>query len=120
MANNPGNSNKFRASGREKFDLNLRSHGQICHDKQAHADITEIDAKSVELGRLSEYLHRRVQQLAFPASPVWFEGTFENHPFTGEHTVAQQSSWAKITDVQWNVERCSTVIRGVAVRRLHP
>jgi hypothetical protein len=103
MADNPGNSNKFRASGREKFDLNLRSHGQICHGKQAHADLAEIDAKSIQVGRLGEYLHRGVQQLAFPASPVWFEGAFENHPFTGEDTVAQQSSRAKITDVQWNV-----------------
>jgi len=124
MANNPGNSNKFRASGREKFDLNLRSHGQICHGKQAHADLAEIDAKSIQVGRLGEYLHRGVQQLAFPASPVWFEGAFENHPFTGEDTVAQQSSRAKITDVQWNVERFSTVIRAVAIRavaisRLH-
>jgi hypothetical protein len=105
MANNPRNSNKFRASGREKFDLNLRSHRQICHGKQAHADIAEIDAKSVQVGRLGEHLHRSVQQLAFPASPVWFEGAFENHPSTGEDTVAHQSSQAKITDVQWNVER---------------
>jgi hypothetical protein len=101
MANNPGNSNKCRASGPEKFDLNLRSYGQICHGKQAHADIANIDAKSFQVGRLGEYLHRGVQQLAFPASPVWFEGALENHPSTGEDTVAQQSSRAKITDVQW-------------------
>ena len=101
MADNPRNSNTLGASGREKFDLNLRPDGQICHGKQAHADIAEIDAKSIQLGRLGEYLHRAVQQLAFPASPVWFEGAFENHPFTGEDTVAQQPSRAKITDVQW-------------------
>ncbi len=101
MANNSGNSNKFRASGAEKFNLNLRSYGQICHGKQAHADIANIDAKSFQVGRLGEYLHRGVQQLAFPASPVWFEGALENHPSTGEDTVAQQSSRAKITDVQW-------------------
>ena len=101
MANNPGNSNKFRAAKREKFDLNFRSHLEICHGKQAHADIANIDAKSFQVGRLGEYLHRGVQQLAFPASPVWFEGALENHPSTGEDTVAQQSSRAKITDVQW-------------------
>src|SRR5713226_10429202 len=104
MANNPRKSDKFCASGREKFDLNLRSHGQICHGKQAHADIAEIDAKSIEVARLGEYLHRGVQQSAFPASPVWFEGAFEDHPSTGEDTVAKQSSRAKITDVQWSVE----------------
>ena len=58
MVNNPGNSNKFRASGPEKFDLNLRSCGQICHGKQAHADIANFDAKSFQVGRLGEYLDR--------------------------------------------------------------
>jgi len=101
MANNPGHSNKFRASGPEKFDLNLRSHLEICHGKQTHADVAEIDTKTIQLCRLGEYLHGGVQQLAFPASPVWFEGALENHPSTGEDTVAQQSSRAKITDVQW-------------------
>ena len=79
MANNPGNSDKFRASGREKFDLNLRSHLEICHRKQAHAAVAEIDTQSFQLGRLGEYLHGGVQQLAFPASPVWFEAPFEDH-----------------------------------------
>ena len=105
MANNPGNSDEFRASGREKFDLNLRSHLEICHGKQAHADGAEIDTKSFQLGRLGEYLHRGVQQLAFPASPVWFEAPFEDHLATGKDTVAKQVLRAKITDVQWNVER---------------
>jgi hypothetical protein len=105
MANNPGNSNRFLALGREKFDLNLRSHLEICHGKQAHADIAEIDTKTIQLGRLGEYLHGGVQQLAFPASPVWFEVPFEDHPSTDEDTVAQRSSRAKITDVQWNVVR---------------
>jgi hypothetical protein len=50
-------------------------------------------------------LHRGVQQLAFPASPVWFEAPFEDHLSTGKDTVAKQSQRAKITDVQWNVER---------------
>ena len=101
MANNPRNSNQLRASGREKFDLKLRPHGQIRDGKQAHADIAEIDAKSIHVDRLGEYLHGGVQQLAFPASPVWFEAEFENHPSTGEDKVAQRSPRAKITDVQW-------------------
>jgi hypothetical protein len=84
MANNPRNSNKFCASGREKFDLNLRPHGQICDGKQAHADIAEIDANSIHVVRLGEYLHGSVQQLAFPASPVWFEAEVENHLSTSE------------------------------------
>src|SRR4029077_20435427 len=105
MANNPGNSDKFRAAGREKFDLNLRSHLEICHGKQAHADVAEIDTKTIQLGRLGEYLHGGVQQLAFPASPVWFEAPFEDHLSTGKDTVAKRSLRAKITNVQWNVER---------------
>jgi hypothetical protein len=105
MANNPGNSDKFRASGREKFDLNLRSHLEICHGKQAHADVAEIDTKTIQLGRRGEYLHGGVQQLAFPASPVWFETPFEDHLSTGKDTVAKRSLRAKITNVQWNVER---------------
>jgi hypothetical protein len=103
MANNPGNSDEFRASRREKFDLNLRSHLEICHGKQAHADGAEIDTKSIQLGRLGEHLHRGVQQLAFPASPVWFEAPFEDHLSTRKDTVAKQFLRAKITDVQWNV-----------------
>jgi hypothetical protein len=110
MANNPGNSDEFRASGREKFDLNSRPHAEICHGKQAHADVAEIDTKSIQLGRLGEYLHRGVQHLAFPASPVWFEALFEDHLSTAKDTVAKRSLRAKITDVQWNVERCSTFI----------
>ena len=47
---------------------------EICHGKQAHADIAEIDAETIQLGRFGEYLHGGVQQLAFPASPIWFEG----------------------------------------------
>jgi hypothetical protein len=101
MADNPRNSNTLGASGREKFDLNLRPDGQICHGKQAHADIAEIDAKSIHLARLGEYLHGGIQQLAFPASPVWFEAEFEDHPSTGEDKVEQRSPRAKITDVQW-------------------
>ena len=89
MANNAGNSDRFRASGREKFDLNLRSHLEICHGKQAHADVAEIDTKTIQLGRLGEYLHGGVQQLAFPASPVWFEAPFEDHLSTGKDTVAK-------------------------------
>ena len=105
MANNPRNSNQFRAAGREKFDLNLRSHLEICHGKQAHADVAEIDTKTIQLDSLGEYLHGGVQQLAFPASPVWFEAPFEDHLPTGKDTVAKRSLRAKITNVQWNGKR---------------
>jgi len=43
--------------------------------------------------------------LAFPASPVWFEAPFEDHLSTAKDTVAKRSMRAKITDVQWSVER---------------
>ena len=105
MANNPGNSDKFRAAGREKFDLNLRSHLEIRHGKQTHADVAEIDTQTIQLGRLGEHLHGGVQQLAFTASPVWFEAPFEDHLPTGKDTVAKRSLRAKITNVQWNGER---------------
>jgi hypothetical protein len=101
MANSPVNSNPFLASGRKKFNLNSRSPGQICDGKQAHADIAKIDADSIHVGILGEYLYRGVQQLAFPASPVWFEAAPEDHQSTGGNTVAQRSPQAKITDVQW-------------------
>jgi hypothetical protein len=80
--------------------MDLGPHAQICHGKQAHADITDIYPESIQLGGLSEYLHGVVQQLAFPAPPVCFEAAFENHPFPGEDKLAQPSSPAKITDVQ--------------------
>src|SRR5258705_4608360 len=44
-----------------------------------------MDSSRLPLG---EYLHRGVQQLAFPASPVWFEEPFEDHLATGKDTVA--------------------------------
>src|SRR4029077_14564485 len=115
MANHPGNSDKFGASGRAKFDLNLRSHLEICHGKQAHADVAEIDTKTIQLGRLGEYLHGGVQQLAFPASPVWFEAQFEDHLSTGKDTVAKRSLRAKITNVQWNGARFGTAKVSVVV-----
>lgn len=80
MANNSPNPNPFLASRWKKFNLNLGSHGQMRDGKQAHADIAEIDAKSVHVGRPREDSHRGVQQLALPATPVWFGVAFENHP----------------------------------------
>ena len=79
MANNPTNSNPFCASGGKKFNLNLRSQGQIRDGKQAHPDVAEIDAESIHVDRIGEYLHAGVQQLALPATPVLFGVTFENH-----------------------------------------
>jgi hypothetical protein len=102
MANNPGHSNRFLVLGREKFDLNLRSHFEICHSKQAHADIAEIETKTIQLDRPGEYLYGCVQQLAFPPSTIWFGARFEDHLSTRKDTVAKRSLRAKITDVQWN------------------
>jgi hypothetical protein len=79
MANNPTNSNPFCASGGKKFNLNLRPQGQIRDGKQAHPDIAEIDAESIHVGRIDDYLHAGVQQLALPATPVLFGVAFENH-----------------------------------------
>ena len=101
MANSPVNSNPFFASGRKKFNLNLRSQGQICDGKQAHADIAKIDADSVHARMLGEYLYRGVQQLAFPASPVWFVTAPQDHQSTSRNKVAQRFPQTKITDVQW-------------------
>jgi len=67
----------------------LRPQRQICHEKQTHAGIADIDAKSTQLGGLGEDLHRGIQQLATLAPPVCFEAAFENHPYTREDKVAQ-------------------------------
>ena len=72
MPNNPGNSNKFLAWA-EEIRPEFEIPPEICHRKQAHAAVAEIDTQSFQLGRLGEYLHGGVQQLAFPASPVWFQ-----------------------------------------------
>ena len=70
MANSPKNSNPFFASWGKKFNLNLRSQGQIRDGKQTHPDIAEIDAESIRVGRSGEYLHGGVQQLALSATPA--------------------------------------------------
>jgi len=51
-------------TGWKKFNLDLRPQGQIRYDKQAHPDIAEIDAKSIHVGRSSDYSRGAVQQLA--------------------------------------------------------
>ena len=89
MANSPTNANSLLASGRKKFNLNLRPQGQIRDGKQAHPDIGEIDAKSIHVGRSSDYSHGSVQQLASPATPVLFGVAFENHP---AHRLGQGSA----------------------------
>jgi hypothetical protein len=86
IADRPGDSDPFLASGRKKFNLNLRSQGQIGESEQAHPDLAEIDAQSIDPGRLREHLHRGVQQLALPAAPVWFGIEFEIHRTTPERT----------------------------------
>ncbi len=79
MANRPTNSNPFGAAGRQEFNLDLRSQGEVRDGKQAHPDIAEIDAESIHMGGSGEYLHGGVQQLAFPATAVWFGVEFEDH-----------------------------------------
>ena len=79
MANRATNSNPFCAARRKKFNLNLRSQRQIREGKQAHPDLAEINTEGIHVGRSGEYLHGGIQPLAFPATPVRFEGSFENH-----------------------------------------
>jgi hypothetical protein len=57
MADGPTNSDAFLGSGRKKFNLHLRSQGQIRDGKQAHSNLAQVDAKSIHLGRASEYMH---------------------------------------------------------------
>lgn len=80
MANGPRNSDAFLGPGRKKFNLNLRPQGQIRDGEQAHPDIAHIDAKSIQLGRSSEYMHGGVQQLTPTATPVLLGIGVENHP----------------------------------------
>ena len=79
MSNNSTQPHGFVASGRKKFNPNLRSHWKVRDRKQAHPDITEIDAQGIRLGRLSKYLHGGVQQLAMVTTPV-FEVGLDRHP----------------------------------------
>src|SRR5215470_6082644 len=78
MTNRPGFSHLLVASGCHKFNLNLRSQRQIRHGKQTHPDIAEIDAKSIHLRRVCEYLDRGIQQLPLSTTPV-VEVVFEYH-----------------------------------------
>jgi len=72
MADNPRESNRFQPLGRDKFDLNVRSQREICHGEQAHPHVRDIDAKTIQMSRIGQYLHGGVQQLAFTTTPVWF------------------------------------------------
>jgi hypothetical protein len=74
MPNRRAFSYRFVAAGRKKFNLNFRAQGQIGDGEKAHADVAEIDAKSTYMGRLGEYLHGGIQQLALPATPVFEVG----------------------------------------------
>ena len=90
VADRSTHADSLLAAGRKKFNLNLRSQGQIREGEQAHPDIAEIDAESIDAARAGVHLHRGVQQLAFPATPVWFGVTFKNHPLhpTGQGSAA--------------------------------
>jgi hypothetical protein len=100
MTNRPGYSNRLVASRWKKFHLNFRSQGQICHGKQAHPHITQIDAKSIHVGRAGEYMDGSIQQLPLAPTPV-VEVLSENHLLeTTEYKVARWHAGAKITEVQ--------------------
>ena len=86
IADRPRDPDPFLASGRKKFNLNLGSQGKIGESEQTHSNLAKIDAKSIDPGGASEYLHRGVQQLALPAAPVCFGIEFEIHRTTPERT----------------------------------
>jgi hypothetical protein len=79
MSNRPIYPHRFVAPGWKKFNLNFRAQWQIRDGKQANSHLTEIDAESIHVKRPGEYLHRGVQQLALPATPV-FEVGLEHDP----------------------------------------
>jgi len=60
MTNRPTHSNRFFASGWKEFDFDLRSQRDICYGKNAHANVAEIDAESIQRGSSGEYLHRSI------------------------------------------------------------
>jgi hypothetical protein len=70
---------RFVTSGLKKFNLNMRSQGKVRDGKQAHPNITEIDAQTICLRRLREDLHGGIQQLALLATPV-LEVGLDRHP----------------------------------------
>jgi len=79
VANCPGNSNPFSASLGKKFNLDLSAHGQIRNGEEAHSDVAEIDAESIEVTRSAEYANGGVQQLALATAAVWPGVESEGH-----------------------------------------
>ena len=79
MAHGAGDADAFGGAVRKEFDGNARAQTKMGDREQAHSEVAEIDAESVQLGGPVEDLHGCVEQLTRAAAPVWFEGAFENH-----------------------------------------
>ena len=79
VANCPNNSNPFGASLGKKFNLDLSAQGEIRNGKQAHSDVTQIDAESIEVMRSGEYANGGIQQLALPTATIWLGVESEVH-----------------------------------------
>ena len=102
MAHRAGDADAFGGSVGKEFDFNARAQTKMGNRKQAHSVIAEIDAESVQLSRSVEDLHGSVQQLARAATPVGFEGAFENHALHKQRIkVAQRCGRTQVTEVQW-------------------
>ncbi len=87
MTNYPWEPHDVQASGRDKLYLEVRSDGEICHGEQAHADVGDIDAESVQRSSAGKYLHGRVQELPCAAAAVG--------PDVEEHRGGQRSLAAR-------------------------
>jgi hypothetical protein len=111
MAHSRAHSHQACASGRKKFDLNLRAQRQICHRKQAHTDIANIDPKCFNAARFGEYTDRGVEQLTFSSPPVLLEIASEKHWQKHEDKVAHGGSRTEITKGsvlphRWDTSSC--------------
>jgi|SRR5215469_7849909 hypothetical protein len=67
---NATHPHRFVTSRLKKFNLNMRSQGEVRDGKQTHPNITEIDSQTIRVRRFREYLHGGIQQLAPLATPV--------------------------------------------------
>jgi hypothetical protein len=100
VADDCGDARDIFAMKWKIFDVYLTADGQIGDGEQAHADIADIDTKSIHRSRAGEYTHGRVEELALIAAPVWFESTSEKHGESGEYKLAQRGGRTKITKVR--------------------
>jgi hypothetical protein len=111
MAHSRAHSYEARASGRKKFDLNLRTYRQICDRKEAHTDLANIDPKGFNATRFGEYMDRGVEQLTFSSAPVLPEIASEKHWQKHEDKVAHAGIRTEITKGsvlphRWDTSSC--------------